>query len=164
MDNQNKKPLSLYAMWLEAHNRNALPAEWKLAHNFLTWATKNGYKTEYGYEGEFTPDNLRAAILKNPNADVKATVADAFGLPEKIVAAVPAELAGMIVGVDLASGPDKTVISHTKSADDLVKTKKLDELKKLAADMAIDLGKATKKEDIAKLIVAAGEVNADAGE
>ncbi len=53
--------MSLYEMWLNVHKNGTLPAEWQLAHNFLTWATANGYKTEYGYEGEFTPESLLAA-------------------------------------------------------------------------------------------------------
>ncbi len=57
--------MSLYQMWLKAHNTSALPPEWELAHNFLTWATANKYKAEYGYEGDFTPDNLKNAIMKN---------------------------------------------------------------------------------------------------
>jgi hypothetical protein len=58
---ENKKK-SLYAMWLEAHKKNDLPPEWTLAHEFLTWATANGYKPKYGYKGKFTPENLLAAI------------------------------------------------------------------------------------------------------
>jgi hypothetical protein len=75
--------MSLYSLWLEAHKKGILAPEWAQAHNFLIWATANKYRPEYGYKGKFTPDNLRAAILKAPNADVKATIADAFGVPEK---------------------------------------------------------------------------------
>ena len=56
--------MSLYSLWLDAHDKGILASEWKLAHNFLTWATKNGYKPEYGYEGDFTPENLLAAMPK----------------------------------------------------------------------------------------------------
>jgi len=54
--------MSLYSLWLEAHDKGILAPEWKLAHNFLTWATANGYKPEYGYKGKFTSENLLAAI------------------------------------------------------------------------------------------------------
>lgn len=110
----DQKKKSLYAMWLEAHKANALPPEWKLAHNFLVWATANGYKTEYGYKGKFTPDNLLAAVTA---ASVKAKQ---MGDP----------------------------------VSELVNNNTLAELKEMAKD--IDLGKATKKEDIARLIVAGG--------
>lgn len=150
MDNQNKKPLSLYAMWLEAHNRNVLPAEWKLAHNFLTWATKNGYKTEYGYEGEFAPDNLRAAILGAKDADVRATVAYAFGLPAELLGKATANIEDYAKNVVGDSGQVIDPVSE------LVKNNTLATLKEMAK--GIDIGKATRKEDIAKLIVSAREV------
>lgn len=57
---------SLYQIWLEAHNKGILAQEWRLARDFLAWATANKYKAEYGYKGEFAPENLLAKI---PRAD-----------------------------------------------------------------------------------------------
>lgn len=57
---------SLYGIWLEAHNKGILAQEWRLAHIFIEWATANKYKAEYGYKGDFTPENL---IKKIPEAD-----------------------------------------------------------------------------------------------
>ncbi len=113
--------MSLYAMWLKVHKANALPEEWRLAHHFLTWATANGYKPEYDYEGDFTPDSLMRAI-QTAKGDVEQT------------------------GEQL---PD--------AVRDLVSNNTLAELKEMAK--GIDLGKATKKEDIARLIVAATVVS-----
>lgn len=125
MDNNNQKPRSLYALWLETNKNGALPQEWRLAHNFLTWATANGYKVEYGYKGEFTPDNLKQAIQ----------------------------------GAETERVPDPVC--------ELVNNNTLAALKEMAK--GIDLGKATRKEDIARLIVDSGilfdpEVSKDAGE
>ncbi len=147
MANNNK---SLYGMWLEAHKKGMLPPEWRLAHNFLTWATANGYKVEHGYKGEFTPGNLKLA-------------ADNAKWPAATAESIIADINATVVGVDFASGPDKTVISYIKNADNLVKTKKLEDLKKLAADMEVDIGGATTKKEIATLIVAKGGAE-DAGE
>ncbi len=74
MDKENRKAQSLYSMWLDAHKRNALPPEWLLAHNFLTWATANGYKTEYGYKGEFTPGSLLSAMRGNGGSSVEELI------------------------------------------------------------------------------------------
>jgi hypothetical protein len=108
-------------MWLEAHKKNALPPEWRLAHNFLTWATANEYKTEYGYKDEFTPGNLLMAM----------------------------------------KGDDKDALE----VESLVKNHTAAELKKITEVMGVDIGKSTKKEDIAKLIVAADiQIGVDYGQ
>ena len=168
----NKKPLSLYAMWLEAQKRNALPSEWKLAHNFLTWATENGYKTEYGYKGEFTPDNLLVAI-KTPRQISQKEIAEKFNISEELINGHDSEFDAYME----ANGAQERL-------DNLIGNNTVVSLRQIAKDMNIDLGKATKKTEIAKLIVGARvfagvdygkadgdqtviiepEVNADAGE
>ena len=53
---------SLYRMWEDAWKRNALPEGWELAGTFTDWAAANKYKVEYGYKGEFCPENLLKVI------------------------------------------------------------------------------------------------------
>ena len=143
MENKNQKPLSLYAMWLEAYKKGELPPEWRLAHNFLTWATANGYRTEYGYKGEFMPENLLEAI-KTTRYIGQKEIAEIFKIPAELLDGSNAELAAFME----VNGIGQTQVN------DLVNNNTLAALKELAK--GIDLGKATKKEDIARLIVAAG--------
>ncbi len=88
---------NLYSKWLEAHDKGIIAPEWKQAHIFLTWATAKKYKPEYGYEGDFTPENLLAAIPKGKETEKetldaamneetlsKMTVADIKELAEKM--------------------------------------------------------------------------------
>ncbi len=101
MDKENKKAQSLYSMWLDAHKRNALPPEWLLAHNFLTWATANGYKTEYGYKGEFNPASLLSAMRGNGGPSVEELVENN----------TLAALKEMATGIDLGNAKTKKEIA-----------------------------------------------------
>ena len=145
--------MSLYSLWLDAHKKGILASEWKLAHNFLTWATANGYKTEFGYEGKFTPDNLRAAILKTPNAKIKATIADAFGLPEHVLNQVPDDAFNEFEKTFKAEPMDAETIKNSMNKESLVA---------LAKEKCIKLVGAETKRQIADMIVA--KEGEDAGE
>ncbi len=148
MDNKNKKPRSLYAMWLEAHKMNALPAEWKLAHNFLTWATTNGYKPEYGYEGEFTPDNLLAA--KSKSQEVYAGVD--FGRGKD---------ATSIDGEIIPNAPEKKK-EDPRDVENLIKTMNKDALIKLAQETpGVAISGTETKRQLAEFIVAAEKKSGD---
>lgn len=54
----------LYDIWKKNWEAGTLPPEWENAGDFLGFATANGYKPEFGYDGEFNPENLLAAIKK----------------------------------------------------------------------------------------------------
>ena len=45
--------MSLFKIWKSEKSK-----EWKTWEDFRTWAINNRYKAEYGYKGEFKPDNL----------------------------------------------------------------------------------------------------------
>ncbi len=151
MDNKNKKPRSLYAMWLEAHKMNALPAEWKLAHNFLTWATANGYKPDYGYEGAFTPDNLLAAI-KTPREISRKETAGEFNIPEKLLDGHDEQLEVFANAMISASKADFA----PPDVETLVKTMNKDALIKLAQETpGVVISGAETKRQLAELIIAA---------
>lgn len=106
---------NLYSMWKDAWQSGKLPSDWPMADSFLTWATKNGYKVEYGYEGDFTPENCLAAI-----PDISGTV------------------------------------SGNLDADTLTKMK-IAELKQLAADLGLDVGAVSTKQEIAEIIASKGQ-------
>lgn len=59
---------------------------------------------------------------------------------------------GTHVGINLASGPDKA--GGRLDPDDLIKRMNLEGLKKLAADMGVDIGDAKTKREIAQLLAA----------
>ncbi len=116
--------MSLYSIWLEAHDKGILAPEWNLAHNFLTWATANGYKPEYGYKGKFTPENLLVAIPKAKSGEKEI---------ERFAAAMTSYVTGAL---------DVETLSKMK----------VPELKELAEKMEIDLKGITRKDDIIKAI------------
>lgn len=48
-------------MWNAARIRGNLPHEWNTWEKFRAWVNDNQYKASYGYQGEFTPENLLKA-------------------------------------------------------------------------------------------------------
>ena len=121
---------NLYSMWKDAWERKILPQEWLFADDFLTWATQNGYKVEFGYDGDFTPENC--------------------------LAATPVEHKSVITSDDYESGSGKTtyVLPEKITVEDLVKGYKLTELKQFASDLSLDIGTADTKREIAEIIIA----------
>lgn len=111
---------SLYQIWLEAHNKGILAQEWRLARDFLAWATANKYKAEYGYKGEFAPENLLVAIPKAKSGEKEI---------ERFAAAMTSYVTGAL---------DVETLSKMK----------VPELKELAEKMEIDLKGITRKDDI----------------
>ena len=116
-------------MWKDAWERKILPPEWLFANDFLLWATQNGYKVEFGYEGDFTPKSCLVAI--------------------------PVELRSVTSGADFGSGSDKTayVLPDNLTVEELVKGYKLPELRLLASDLSLDIGTADTKREIAEVII-----------
>lgn len=53
--------MSIYKMWESAKR----PPEWGRWEEFRAWCIANRYKAEYGYKGEFAPENLLIAIPGN---------------------------------------------------------------------------------------------------
>ena len=74
-------------MWNIARRNNKLPLEWSTWAEFRAWVNANGYKAEYGYKGEFSPENLLKSIPKT-ESDVsqswKETIFDVNGTVENL--------------------------------------------------------------------------------
>lgn len=142
---------SLYAIWLDAHEKNALPPEWALFIVFRSWAIENGYKAEYGYEGEFAADNLIAALPGATTAEPEDGSENDTGQAGQTI---NSEDDAGVNGAAASTTTGSFITGHL-DAEDLFKKLKLDELKKLAADMSIDIGDAETKRPIAELLAAA---------
>ncbi len=125
--------MSLFNLWEEALKAEKLPKEWNKWDSFRTWALKNNYKADYGYEGEFNTEGCMKAMPDYVD-NSKATVAKFFIVPEEILNKSSEEYA---IWLD----ENGTVES----------------LKKFAVDSNIDIGRAKTKKEIIKVILKAGE-------